>query len=162
MRPRGDGEIWRHLGMSWTWCGLVVVWAATTRTGQNPLAWTGTGPRAEGVAALREVFDQLAAEALAAYDRIIGLDLSDVAVDGSQHKAPGGGEGTGPNCTDKRRSGWKWSLATDTHAIPIDYVSAPAKCNDCKLVAATFDDIASRGLLDEIETLHLARGYDFE
>jgi transposase len=43
------------------------------------------------------VFEQLKAEALAAFDRIIGLDLSEVAVDGSLHKAPYGGEGTGPN-----------------------------------------------------------------
>ena len=41
------------------------------------------------------VFDAVVSEALAAYDRIIGLDLSDVSVDGSQHKAPCGGEGTG-------------------------------------------------------------------
>ena len=41
------------------------------------------------------VFDALVSEALAAYDRIVGLDLSDVSVDGSQHKAPCGGEGTG-------------------------------------------------------------------
>ena len=39
------------------------------------------------------VFDQLADEALAAYDRIIGLDLEVVALDGSLHKAPCGGEG---------------------------------------------------------------------
>jgi transposase len=107
------------------------------------------------------VFDALAAEALAAYDRIIGLDLAEVAIDGSQHKAPCGGEGTGPNCTDKGRSGWKWSLATDTHGIPIGWIPAPANRNDCKLVAATLDDIAARGLLDDIETLHLDRGYDF-
>ena len=42
------------------------------------------------------VFDRLRAEALAAFDRIIGLDLSEVAVDGSLHKAPYGGESTGP------------------------------------------------------------------
>lgn len=36
-------------------------------------------------------------EAQAGYDRIVVLDLSDAAVDGSQHKAPGGGLGTGPN-----------------------------------------------------------------
>ncbi len=107
------------------------------------------------------VFNAVAAEALAAFDRVIGLDLSEVALDGSQHKAPCGGEGTGPNCTDKGRSGWKWSLATDTHGIPIGVISAPANRNDCKLVAATLDDIAARGLLDEIETLHLDRGYDF-
>ena len=43
------------------------------------------------------VFDRLAAEARAGYDRIIGLDLDVVAIDGSLHKAPGGGEGTGPS-----------------------------------------------------------------
>ncbi len=47
------------------------------------------------------VFDALKAEALAAFDRIIGLDLDDVALDGSLDKAPYGGEGTGPNPTDR-------------------------------------------------------------
>ena len=107
------------------------------------------------------VFARLESEALAAYDRIIGLDLAEVAIDGSQHKAPCGGEGTGPNCTDKGRSGWKWSLATDTNGIPIGIVAAAANRNDCKLVAATLDDIDRRGLLGEIDTLHLDRGYDF-
>lgn len=107
-------------------------------------------------------FDALATEALAAYDRIIGLDLGEVAIDGSQHKAPCGGQGTGPNCTDKGRSGWKWSLATDAAGIPIGVVAAAANRNDCKLVASTLDDIATRGLLDEIDTLHLDRGYDYD
>jgi hypothetical protein len=43
------------------------------------------------------VFDRLAAEARAGYDCIIGLDLDVVAIDGSLHKAPCGGEGTGPS-----------------------------------------------------------------
>jgi hypothetical protein len=34
------------------------------------------------------VFTAVAEEALAAYDKIIGFDLSESAVDGSQHKAP--------------------------------------------------------------------------
>jgi transposase len=34
------------------------------------------------------VYEAIAYEALCACDRVIGLDLSDVAVDGSQHKAP--------------------------------------------------------------------------
>ena len=59
------------------------------------------------------VFDQLRAHALHAYDRIIGLDLAEVAIDGSLHKAPCGGEGTGPNPTDRAKLGWKWSIATD-------------------------------------------------
>lgn len=59
------------------------------------------------------VFDKLVEEALAGYDRNIGLDLSEVAIDGSLHKVPCGGEGTGPNPTDRAKSGWKWSVATE-------------------------------------------------
>ena len=64
------------------------------------------------------VFDKLVEEAIAGYDRIIGLDLSEVAVHGSLHKAPCGGEGTGPNPTDRAKIGWKWSVATDLFADP--------------------------------------------
>ena len=37
------------------------------------------------------VFSALVEEALAGYDRIVGLQLDDLAVDGSMHKAPAGG-----------------------------------------------------------------------
>ena len=56
------------------------------------------------------VFTELERQARAAYDRIIGLDLDIVAIDGSLHKAPCGGEGTGPNPTDRAKLGWKWFL----------------------------------------------------
>src|SRR2546426_10264917 len=79
------------------------------------------GRRDEWIAA--GVFDRLVEEALAAYDRICGLDLSEVAVDGSQHKAPGGGEGTGPNPTDRGKRGWKWSLASERNGIPIGWAT---------------------------------------
>jgi transposase len=106
------------------------------------------------------VFDALANEAIAAYDRIIGLDLCDVAVDGSQHKAPFGGEGTGPNPVDRGKCGWKWSMATDRAGIPIGWEIAGPTRNDCVLLDPTLDAVAGRGLLDDIDTLHLDRGYD--
>jgi transposase len=106
------------------------------------------------------VFDGLIDEALEGYDRIIGLDLSDVAVDGSQHKAPFGGEGTGPNPVDRGKRGWKWSIATDRNGIPIGWEQGGANSNDCVLLGATLDAVDDRGLLAEIETLHLDRGYD--
>lgn len=106
------------------------------------------------------VFDKLLTEALAAYDRIIGLDLSEVAVDGSLHKAPCGGEGTGPNPTDRAKTGWKWSLATDRWGIPIGWVAAGANRNDSILLEPTLQAIADRGLLTDMRTLHLDRGYD--
>lgn len=106
------------------------------------------------------VFAKLLEEALAAYDRIIGLDLSEVAVDGSLHKAPCGGEGTGPNPTDRSKLGWKWSLSTERWGIPIGWVIAGAHRNDSILLEPTLQDVADRGLLADIGTLHLDRGYD--
>jgi hypothetical protein len=69
----------------------------TLRTGR--VEWIAAG-----------VFDQLCAEAVAAFDRIIWLYLSEFAIDGSLHKAPYGGEGTGPNPTDRAKHGWSWSI----------------------------------------------------
>jgi transposase len=108
------------------------------------------------------VFDDLVEEALAGYDRIIELDLSEVAVDGSQHKAPCGGEGTGPSPTDRRKLGWKWSIAADRAGIPIGWATAGANRHDIILFDPTLDAVAARGLTAGIETLHLDRGYDAE
>lgn len=106
------------------------------------------------------VFDNLVEEAIAAYDRIIGLDLGEVAVDGSLHKAPCGGDGTGPNPTDRAKSGWKWSVATDRWGIPLGWVIDAANRNDSILLEPTLQAVADRGLLLDVETLHLDRGYD--
>jgi len=106
------------------------------------------------------VFDKLVEEAIAGYDRIIGLDLSEVAVDGSLHKAPCGGEGTGPNPTDRAKIGWKWSVATDLFGIPIGWIIDGANRNDSILLEPTLKAVAARGLLLDVETLHLDRGYD--
>jgi len=108
------------------------------------------------------VFDGLVDESLHGYDRIIGLDLSEVAIDGSQHKAPFGGEGTGPNPVDRGKRGWKWSIAADRNGIPIGWEVAGANRNDCVLLEPTLDGVDERGLLVEIDTLHLDRGYDHE
>jgi transposase len=108
------------------------------------------------------VFEQIAAEALRAYDKIIGLCFDDVALDGSLHKSPCGGEGTGKNPTDRARLGWKWSIVTDRRGIPFGWVADGANRNDSILLAPTLDDAASRGLLCEIETIWLDRGYDSE
>lgn len=107
-------------------------------------------------------FAQLVEEAIGAFDKVIGLDFSDVSIDGSLHKAPAGGEGTGPNPTDRGKTGWKWSLATDTNGVPIGWVIDGANRNDSVLLAPTLDDIAGRGLLGDVETIWLDRGYDSE
>ena len=106
------------------------------------------------------VFDAIAAEAITAYDKIIGLDLSEVAVDGSLHKSPAGGEGTGKNPTDRAKLGWKWSILTDAKGIPIGWTIDGANRNDSILLEPTLVNAAERGLLADIETIWLDRGYD--
>lgn len=106
------------------------------------------------------VFDELVEHAIHSYDRIVELDLSEVAIDGSQHKAPFGGESTGPNPTDRGKGGWKWSIATDRAGIPIGWEIAGANRNDCVSLDPTRDALDGRGFTGEIGTLHLDRGYD--
>ena len=108
------------------------------------------------------VLDAVAAEAISAYDRIIGLDLSDVALDGSLHKSPCGGPGTGPNPTDRGKLGWKWSILTERDGIPLGWTADGANRNDSILLAPTLDAAAERGLLTDVETIWLDRGYDSE
>jgi transposase len=108
------------------------------------------------------VFDAVAQEAIAAYDKIIGLDLTDVAVDGSLHKSPAGGEGTGKNPTDRAKLGWKWSVLTDAKGIPIGWVVDGANRNDSVLLEPTLAHAAPSGLLCDVETIWLDRGYDSE
>ena len=107
------------------------------------------------------VFERLEAEALAAFDRIIGLDLGEVSLDGSLHKAPCGGEGTGKNPTDRAKIGWKWSVAVERHGVPIGCSIDGANRNDVRMLGPTLDAVAARGLLIDIDTLHLDRGYDY-
>jgi transposase len=119
---------------------------------------TARARRDEWVAA--GVFDASGTEAIEAYDKIVGLDLSEVAVDGSLHKSPAGGEGTGHNPTDRGKLGWKWSILTERNGIPIGWAIDGANRNDSVLLAPTLEVAKDRGLLGDVETIWLDRGYD--
>jgi len=119
---------------------------------------TARDRRDEWIAA--QVFDAIATEAICAYDKVIGLDLSEVALDGSAQKSPAGGEGTGKNPTDRAKLGWKWSVITDRNGIPIGWAVDGANRHDSVLLVPTLDAAQGRGLLAEIETIWLDRGYD--
>jgi transposase len=107
------------------------------------------------------VFDRLEAETRAGYDRIVGLDMAFVALDGSIHKAPCGGEGTGKSPVDRAKLGWKWSVAVDANGIPIGVAVDGANRNDTRLLEPTLDAIVANGLIDDVELLALDRGYDY-
>lgn len=107
------------------------------------------------------MFARLEAETRAGYDRIIGLEMGHVAVDGSLHKAPCGGEGTGKSPVDRAKLGWKWSVAVDARGIPIGVAVDGANRNDVPLLEPTLDAVAANGLIADIELLTLDRGYDY-
>jgi transposase len=106
------------------------------------------------------VFHQLADMALSGFDTMVGLDLSEVCIDTSQHKAPMGGEGTGPSRVDRGKLGWKWSIATEAGGVPVGWIAAAGNVHDVKLVEDTLDVLDARGYEVEIERAYLDRGYD--
>lgn len=108
------------------------------------------------------VMEKLRGMALAAYDRAIGLELSEVAVDGCITKAPCGGERAGRNPVDRGKMGLKRSMAVDAEGIPLGAVSAPANRHDSPLLVPTLW-AASEALgvpMPEETSVHLDRGYD--
>lgn len=80
---------------------------------------------------------QLHALVLAQYDRLIGLDLDHVCVDGCITKAPGGGEVSGRSPVDRGKQGRKRSLLTDAAGVPLHLVAAGANCPDCRVLDET-------------------------
>jgi hypothetical protein len=85
----------------------------------------------------RRVANQLRLAVLGAYDRMLGLELEQLAVDGCTTKAPCGGQVAGPSSVDRRKQGLKRSVAVEAGGIPLAALPAPANQRDAGLLAAT-------------------------
>ncbi len=123
--------------------------SATTLRRRRRDEWIEAGV----MATLREL-------ALESYDRTIGLQLSDVAVDCCITKAPCGGEKAGRNPVDRGKQGIKRSTLVDAKGIPLGAVAAPANRHDSPLPDETLDTLEVLGELPEQISVHLDRGYD--
>jgi transposase len=108
------------------------------------------------------VVDSLRTMALEAYDRMVGLEPSELAVDSCITKAPCGGEKAGPSPVDRGKGGIKRSVVVDGRGIPLGSVTAPANRHDSPLLAPTIDAARSLGVVIEDASVHLDRGYDSE
>lgn len=102
---------------------------------------------------------QLHAQVLAQYDRLIGLDLRHVCVDGCITKAPAGGEKAGRSPVDRGKQGRKRSLLTDAAGIPLHLVAAGANCPDSHLLRETLIGLSTVSGVPTALPVHLDRGY---
>jgi len=98
--------------------------------------------------------------ALESYDRFIGLEVSEVAVDCCITKSPCGGEKAGKSPVDRGKKGMKRSVAVDANGIPLGSVTAPANRHDSPLLVPTLEAARSLGLVAKGARVHLDRGYD--
>lgn len=106
------------------------------------------------------VIEQLQQIVLDSYDWMIGLDLSDVAVDCCITKAPCGGQKAGRSPVDRGKQGIKRSMVVDANGIPLGAIAAPANRHDSPLLDETLDTMEIVGELPERIAVHLDRGYD--
>ena len=107
------------------------------------------------------VWDRLRLACLDAYEKMIGLDLADLAVDGCTTKAPCGGECAGRSPVDRAKGGLKRSQLTEGAGVPLAAVSAPANIRDDALLPATLDALKDFAPLPAEVTVHLDAGYDY-
>jgi hypothetical protein len=107
------------------------------------------------------VFAEIFNQAIAGYHKLIGFNLANVIIDGSDQLAPGGGEGAAPGFKTGGRHGWKWVIAVDDTGVPITFTTAPANRNDYPLMYTVLDQLAELDLAHQIDTLHADRGFGY-
>ncbi|MGW1711010.1 IS5 family transposase [Streptomyces sp. NPDC002206] len=104
---------------------------------------------------------QVHALALAAYDRMIGLDLGELSVDGCITKSPCGGEKSGRSPVDRGKQGLKRSAASEARGVPLGLVSAGGNRHDPPLLVPTLEAVQTQvGELPDDVNVNLDRGYD--
>lgn len=77
-------------------------------------------------------------------------------------KAPLGWEETGPNPTDRAKSGAERSLQTEEAGIPIGLAIAPANRNDHKTLETTLENRPIRASEGTSQQMCLDKGYDYD
>src|SRR6516165_3224666 len=87
------------------------------------------------------VFLQLWKAGVSRFDELQGLDGDWLSMDGAITKAPLGGDETGPNPTDRGKSGVKRSLLPEGHGVPVGLAVQGAHRHDMKMVRHTIASV---------------------
>ena len=99
--------------------------------------------------------------ALEAYNRMIGLGLTEISVDGCITKAPSGGKKAGRSPVDRGKQGPKRSVASDACGVPLGMVCDRANRHDSPLLGPTLEAVGTQvGAMPDTVNVNLDRGYD--
>lgn len=106
------------------------------------------------------IFEDMMAEMVRFYDKKRKIRWKWQAADGKNCPAPLGGEETGPNPTDRGKSGSKIHLLVDRRGTPLAVVVSAANRHDkCSLQDLVLSMVVDRP--DSKQHLCLDRGYDY-
>ena len=98
---------------------------------------------------------------LEAYDRVLGLELEDLAVDAAITRSPCGGPVSGRSPVDRGKQGTKRSVVTDAFGIQLHLVAAAANAHDSPLLAPSLAGLPDTiGPLPDGARVHLDIGHD--
>jgi putative transposase len=108
-------------------------------------------------------FSRLWQASLQEDDELAGLDWQWQSLDGTQIKAPFGGEATGKNPVDRRKRGTKRSQLCEGHGLPLAVVLEAANRTDMIVAIATLDATIIERPDPQIVEQHLCldAGYDY-
>ena len=99
------------------------------------------------------------------FDELKGIDWAWLSMDGAITKAPLGGQDTGPNPTDRAKSGVKRSLLTEGQGVPLGLAVEGANRHDMKLVCETIESIVverPEPTAEQPQGMCLDKGYDYQ
>ena len=114
--------IWYVLSTGVRWHDILPVVGCSGRTAHRRLQrWQEIG-----------VWEALHMKLLALLNRDGKLDLDVVVIDSTMVPAPGGGDDTGPNPTDRAKSGTKHTLLVDGNGVPLALHTTGANASDQK------------------------------
>jgi putative transposase len=111
------------------------------------------------------VFLRLWQAGVAQFDELKGLDWAWLSMDGAITKAPLGGDDTGPNPTDRAKSGVKRSLLTEGHGVPLGLAVEGANRHDMKMVRQTIASLVverPEPTPEHPQGVCLDKGYDYQ
>lgn len=148
-----EGIFWRFVtGAAWetveAMLGFVV---SDTTLRARRTEWVNAG-----------VFHQLMEDCLAIYHQLVGIDMGDVAIDGSTQLAPGGGPDTNNIPGSKGRKTMKFHIGVDGNGIGLGGLIVTGSANDYPLLQPTLDEICARDWTAAIDRLQLDRGYGYK